>query len=136
MDGLAPALRVDRQGIFLLLRRLRVPARGRVLTEVKGKMKIKLLCVMIVLAFAVTAAQAEDKVDGKTVAEKKCKMCHSIDGTGTKKPMKAAGKSAEWVAKWLDGEEKSANGKAHPYKGKLTDDEKKAVIEYVLSISK
>lgn len=101
-------------------------------------MKIKMFCAMIVMALAVATARAEDKLDGKAVAEKKCKMCHSIDGTGTKKPMKAPGKSAEWVAKWLDGEEKAADGKAHPFKakGKLTDAEKAAVVGYVLSISK
>lgn len=95
----------------------------------------------IALVAVIATARAEDKPSdpvaaGKQIAEqKKCTICHSLDGKDAKKkPIKVEGKSDEWIAKFLSGEEKTPDGKPHLYKGKLTEDEKKALIEFVKSL--
>jgi mono/diheme cytochrome c family protein len=100
-------------------------------------MKLRIVLLSLALVAAAAVARAEDKpaaepADGKALAEKKCKMCHNIAGSDEKKkPIKLEGKNLEWFGKVLEGTENTEAGKPHAYKAKLTDDEKKAVFEFL-----
>ena len=106
-------------------------------------MKSKLTIVAVGLAIALPASLtlADDAAKGKEIVDKKkCSICHAVDGKGGKKenpPLNgiAKGKTDEWIVKFLAGEEKTADGKTHSYKAKLTDEEKTAIKDYLKSIS-
>lgn len=96
------------------------------------------------LATALSAnVWADDLVaKGKELVEqKKCSICHSIDGKGGKKEFKpmngiAKDKTDEFLTGSLLDPKKTikADTKMPSYKGKLTDDEVKAVIEYIKTL--
>lgn len=102
--------------------------------------------VMCISAFV--AARAEDKpadlvAKGKQLVEqKKCSICHMIDGKGGKigKPMNgiAEGKTDDFLREALLDPKKAiaADTKMPSYKDKLKDDEVKAVIEYIKTLKK
>ena len=92
------------------------------------------LTVVVAIAFAAPARSAED---GKALFAQKCAACHGPDGKGQTPMGKKLG------AKDLTGETKEPlealvkdieNGKPPkmtPYKGKLTDDQIKAIAQFI-----
>lgn len=106
-------------------------------------MKSKLIIAAVGLAVALPASLtlADDAARGKEIVDKKkCSICHAVDGKGGKKDVAplngiAKGKTDEWIVKFLAGEEKTSDGKAHSYKGKLTDEEKTAIRDFLKSVS-
>jgi len=114
-------------------------------------MKLKVICLTLGLAGAFTLANADDAATakdsaiakGKQVVEtKKCSICHALEGKGGKigKPMNelAEGKTDEFLNGSLVDPKKTiaADTKMPSYKGKLTDEEIGAVIEYLKSLKK
>ena len=109
-------------------------------------MKLRLLGCTLGLAALAVVGRAEDKpVDpvahGKELAVKKCKMCHAIDGQGGKmSPLNgiADGKTDEQLMGGIIDPKTTlgADTKMPSYKGKLTDDEVKAIIAYLKTLKK
>jgi cytochrome c oxidase subunit II len=107
------------------------------------------LCVCILgLAGLVAAARAEDKPATDPVAQgkdlvgaKKCSICHAIDGKGGKMGSLngcAEGKTDEWLTGAILDPKTTLGEKTKmpSYKGKLTDDEVKAVVAYLKTLKK
>lgn len=104
-------------------------------------MKLKYMIAAIGLAVTLPSglALAGDPVeDGKKIVEeKKCSICHKIDGKGGKigKPMEelAVGKTDEFLKGALLDPKKTiaADTKMLSYQGKLTDEQVAAVIAYM-----
>jgi cytochrome c6 len=105
----------------------------------------KLFSVFAILAFAaaiVTVVSAAE--DGKALYDSKCAMCHGKDGVA--KPMAkgsrnfndAAFQKEATVASITkiveDGKAEPGKGKMPASKGKLTDEQIKAIAEYVKTI--
>ncbi|HTN54257.1 MAG TPA: cytochrome c [Anaeromyxobacter sp.] len=95
---------------------------------------MKRIVVVLAFALAATAARAEDAA---ALFQSKCKVCHGADGKGTPAGLKMGAKDLttlkiteeEMVKDITNGE-----GKMLGFKGKLTDDQIKAVVKYVKSL--
>lgn len=80
-------------------------------------------------------AQAQD--DAAALYKSKCQMCHGADGKGTPAGQKLGVKDfhSPEVAKMPDEElikaVQDGKGKMQAYKGKISDDEIKALIKYI-----
>ena len=105
-------------------------------------MKTKILYLTLGLVGAVATAQADDLVaKGKEiVTAKKCSICHAVEGKGGKigKPMNelAKDKTDAFLLEAMVDPKKAIgpDTKMPSYKGKLTDDEIKACVEYIKSL--
>jgi len=106
---------------------------------------------VLALILALPALARADGSDGPGLfKEAKCIKCHTVNsaqierseavekgqkpapdlsGTGN-----AEGIDADWLSKWLDKKEKSKNGKKHPAKYKGSDDDKKILIDWMLTL--
>lgn len=101
-----------------------------------------IVTIVALYGFAFTIA-ADEGPDGKQVfTDKKCMSCHSVESleiTATKKSgvvdLSNVGNEVEndFLLKYLMKEEK-LNDKAHPTKFNGTDEEYKALIEWLLSL--
>ena len=102
-------------------------------------MRWKITIVAAALVALIVAGTPVAAEDGKALYEKKCAMCHGADGTPKK--------MAEGSKAFTDPEfKKSATVEAivkdtHEGKGKMkpvkvTDDEAKAIADYILSLSR
>ena len=98
------------------------------------------LAVVLPASLALAGDPAED--GKKIVEEKKCSICHKIDGKGGKigKPMEelAVDKSDEFLkGSMLDPKKTiAADTKMPSYLGKLTDEQVASVIAYLKSVAK
>ena len=97
--------------------------------------------VGIGLAMLVTTwSLAAHAAGAPEVYEKKCKLCHSIKGEGGKQAAKGGpldGVGAKRDAAWLEAylrDPKSKMPEAKMPKMKLSDDEMKALVDYMLSL--
>lgn len=110
-------------------------------------MKFTLIVFAMLMAVATsradTAGAADPVAQGKElVGQKKCSICHAVDGKGGKmgKPMNgiAEGKTDEFLLGALTDPKKTigADTKMPSYKEKLKDEELKAVIAYLKSLKK
>ncbi len=105
-------------------------------------MNYKVLCLAVGAAgvFALAQARAEDlAAQGKTIVEaKKCSICHKANGKAKPIDELAADKSDDFLTGSLLDPKKTigADTKMPSYKGKLADDEVKAVVAYLKSLKK
>lgn len=106
-------------------------------------MKTKIWLTLIVAGALSTNGWADDLVaKGKElVDQKKCSICHSIDGKGGRKDITPLNgitkdKTDEYLTGSLLDPKKTikADTKMPSYKDKLSDDDVKAVIEYLKSL--
>lgn len=105
-------------------------------------MKMKWLCVVSALMMTASIARAEDKpaslVDtGKQIVEKKkCSICHTAGKSAKPLAEGAAGKDEAYLKGSLVDPKKTIgpDTKMPSYKDKLSDDEVKAVVEYLKSL--
>lgn len=107
-------------------------------------MRTKTAILMIVALFAfalVTPANASD--DAAALYKSKCASCHAADGSGDTPAGKKTGThafSSPDVQKMTDAQltEVTTNGKNKmpAYKGKLTDEQIKALVAYVKELGK
>ena len=101
----------------------------------KGLVLVLLLAVSTLL---LTPAFAQD--DAAAVYKSKCQMCHGADGKGSPAGAKMGVKDfhSPEVAKMSDAEmikiTEDGKGKMPAYKGKLTDDQIKALVKYIRSL--
>ena len=98
--------------------------------------RIGLGTVVVLLACVLPARAA----GAPEVYDKKCKLCHSIKGEGGKQAQKGgaldgvgAKRDAAWLKQYI-GDPKSAMPDAKMPKIKLSDDEMKALVDYMLSL--
>jgi hypothetical protein len=120
--------------------------------------RLRDVAVIAALLFLVGWVGAAEAKSGKDIfLEQKCNKCHSIDSEkiakkeekggeeedeeeeGTEPPdLSAAGKEhdAAWIAKWLQKQVKTDKGKKHRAKWKGSDDELKALTEYLAGLKK
>ena|SRR5664280_2183613 len=111
-------------------------------------MKRKAFFLTVTFIGALTAARADDNpadavAQGRQLVEqKKCSICHSIDGKGGKigKPLNgiAEGKTDDFLSQALLDPKKAIapDTKMPSYRDKLKDEEVKAVVEYLKSLKK
>ncbi|MBI4211636.1 MAG: cytochrome c [Deltaproteobacteria bacterium] len=90
-------------------------------------MKKEMLAIALAVTFGVIATG--HAADGKATFEAKCKACHGVDGKGTIPAAKAADIKKDCVKTTTDGK-----GKMPSYKGKLTDEEIKAVCDHAATL--
>jgi len=109
---------------------------------------------LLVLVLWTGTARAE-KSGKELFLEKKCNKCHSIDsekiakkeepaeegeeaGGEEEKPPDLSGigkkQNADWLTKWMKKEVKNDDGKKHKGKFKGTDDELKAIVDYLAGL--
>lgn len=98
---------------------------------------------MVLFSFGVRFAQGEENLveKGKELfAQKKCSMCHKIEGVGGKMGPDLSdegnkGRNEEWLVKFFkDPKSVSPEAKMRPVKA--TDEELKALAAYVMSLKK
>jgi mono/diheme cytochrome c family protein len=111
-------------------------------------MKHKVFFLTVTFIAALTAVRADNNpadavAQGKQLVEqKKCSICHSIDGKGGKigKPLNgvAEGKTDDFLGQALLDPKKAIapDTKMPSYKDKLKAEEVKAVVEYLKSLKK
>jgi mono/diheme cytochrome c family protein len=103
--------------------------------------------VLVVLAVAAAllaiGMPANAAPDGAALYKAKCAMCHGPDGTGqtpTGKAMKVRDFTSADVQKQTDAEltkiVTDGKGKMPVYKGKLTDEEIKALVAFIRTFKK
>lgn len=83
--------------------------------------------LILLSAFAVSA----QTLDGKALYQKKmCSACHGKEGQGgpAGPPVKNLGKSKEELSEFM----KKGSAKMRPFKG--TDEERAAIVDYILSL--
>ena len=102
-----------------------------------------LLVTLIPLILVTQTLATSAAADGKEVfVAAKCSMCHAVSSAGIEAKMKgssagpdlkgiSAERSAEWIAAYLKKEEK-IDGKDHKAAFKGTDEEMKAVIDWLM----
>jgi cytochrome c6 len=101
----------------------------------RTKLTIVLVAAVVALLVAGSPAAA---ADGKALYDKKCAMCHGTDGTPKKM---AAGSKAFTSAEFKkDATESTIVSDIHEGKGKMkpvkmTDEEAKAIADYILSLA-
>jgi cytochrome c6 len=94
--------------------------------------------MLTIMACLLAAGSALAAADGKALYEKKCAMCHGTDGTPKKM---AAGSKAFTGAEFKkDATESTIVSDIHEGKGKMkpvkmTDEEAKAIADYILSLA-
>ncbi len=95
------------------------------------------LGAMVLVLAGVLPASAADVPESY---EKKCKLCHSVKGEGGKQKEKGgaldgvgAKRDAAWLQKYI-ADPKSEMPDAKMPKIKLSDDELKALVDYMLSL--
>jgi mono/diheme cytochrome c family protein len=93
---------------------------------------------MLVVTIGSSVARAEGS--GAEIYEKKCKLCHSIKGEGGKQaekggPLDGVGSKRDraWLEKYLQ-DPKSVMPESKMPKLKYTDDELKALTDFVLGL--
>jgi nitric oxide reductase subunit C len=93
---------------------------------------------MLVMTIGSSVACAEGS--GAELYEKKCKLCHSIKGDGGKQaekggPLDGVGSKRDraWLEKYLP-DPKATMPESKMPKLKFTDDELKALVDYLLSL--
>jgi len=101
-----------------------------------------ILAVVALYGFAFTFA-ADEGPDGKQVfIDKKCAMCHSVESVGIEATKKSgavdlsntgADVEADFMTKYLLKEEK-IDDKAHKTKFNGTDEELKALVDWLLTL--
>jgi len=98
---------------------------------------------MVIFSFGVKFAQGEEDLvaKGKEIyAQKKCSMCHKIEGVGGKMGPDLSdegnnGRDEEWLIKYFkDPKSIKPDVKMPPVKG--TDEELKALAAYMMSLKK
>jgi mono/diheme cytochrome c family protein len=102
-----------------------------------------LMTFALFLFLLAVAAPANAADDAAALYKSKCASCHAADGSGDTPAGKKTGArpfSSPEVQKMTDAEltEATVNGKKKMpgYKGKLTDDQIKALVEYVKELGK
>ena len=98
---------------------------------------------MVIFSFGAKFAQGADELVGKgkeIYTQKKCSMCHKIEGVGGKIGPDLSdegdkGRSEEWLIKYFkDPKSSMPEAKMRPVKG--TDEELKALVAYLMSLKK
>lgn len=92
---------------------------------------MKRLAIVIALVASTTLARAED---GAAVYQAKCKLCHGPDGKGSAVGLKMGAKDLSTTALAEADIAKTVSegrGKMTPFKGKLSDEQIKAVAKFV-----
>ncbi len=94
----------------------------------------------IVLALTIGSSVARAEGSGQELYEKKCKLCHSIKGEGGKQaekggPLDGVGGKHDraWFEKYLQDPKSMLPDSKMP-KLKFTDDELKAVVDFLLTL--
>lgn len=92
--------------------------------------------IVVLFGCALSAAAA----DAPEAYDKKCKLCHSIKGEGGKQAEKGgpldgvgAKRDAAWLQKYFSDPKGTIPDSKMP-KLKLSDDEMKALVDYMLSL--
>lgn len=103
---------------------------------------VLIVAIVALYGFAFTFA-ADDGPEGKKIfVDKKCVMCHSIEAEGIEATKKSgavdlstidSSDDADFMAKYLMKEEK-INDAAHKTKFKGTDEELKALVDFLLTL--
>lgn len=103
---------------------------------------VLIIAIVALYGFAFTMA-ADDGPDGKQIfIDKKCVSCHSVETAAIESTKKSdavdlsntgAGAEAEFMTKYLLKEEK-IDDKAHKTKFKGTDEELKALVDWLLTL--
>jgi mono/diheme cytochrome c family protein len=108
---------------------------------------VTLAAAALVLLLAPAAVEART-VDGKAIfLAQKCNMCHGVAAAGIEATTKsekmkgpaldglAAAKGAEWTTQYLK-KEVDIEGKKHPKEAKISDDEMKALVDWLVAQKK
>ena len=117
---------------------------GGQIRATKETMNVKRLGIVVAGGLAVAIVRAAEKPaePGRALAEKKCRMCHELDGKGGKagQPLKgiADGKSDEQLRAVLLNPKRALGPKTKmpSFARKLSGDEEQAIIEFVKSLKK
>lgn len=105
-------------------------------------MNTKSLSLVLLVMLILVAAPVAFAADGAATYKAKCASCHGADGSGQSpvgKSMKLRDLRSPEVQKQSDQElfaiTADGKGKMPAYKGKLADDEIKALVAYMRSIA-
>lgn len=103
-------------------------------------MKITRLALVLAIVAMIVVPVCSFAADGAAVYKAKCASCHGPDGAGQTsigKSMKLKDLGSADVQKNdIESVIKDGKGKMPAYKGKLSDDEIKAVVAFVKSLKK
>lgn len=103
-------------------------------------MSKRLVAALIVSALMTMSVGAFAADAGADLYKAKCQMCHGADGTPTAMAAKNGAKPVKDLASKTDKDFIAATtngqGKMPAYKGKLTDDQIKAVVTYMKGLAK
>ena len=96
--------------------------------------------LMVVLGVTMASPVVHAEGGGQEIYEKKCKLCHSIKGEGGKQaekggPLDGVGSKRDraWLEKYLQDPKATLPESKMP-KLKYTDDELKAVVDFLLTL--
>lgn len=103
---------------------------------------ISLLVVMIAAAFSEGNIFLEEEATGEKIYAQKCATCHGEDARGDTKMGRMTKTPDLTTAEWKNGTElgqviktlKEGLGKMPPYKGKLSEEELRAVAAHTLKL--
>jgi mono/diheme cytochrome c family protein len=105
-------------------------------------MNTKTLSLVLIAMLILVAAPLAFAADGAAIYKAKCASCHGADGSGQTavgKSMKLRDLRSPEVQKQTDQDlvkiTADGKGKMPAYKGKLADDEIKALVAYMRSIA-
>ena len=95
---------------------------------------------IVVIGITIASSLARAEGSGEELYQKKCKLCHSIKGEGGKQaekggPLDGVGgkRDRAWLEKYLQ-DPKSMLPESKMPKLKYTDDELKALVDYLLTL--
>jgi cbb3-type cytochrome oxidase cytochrome c subunit len=101
---------------------------------------LRWLVAVILLGSSIGSPVARAETSGQELYEKKCKLCHSIKGEGGKQAEKGgaldgvgARRDRAWLEKYLQDPKSMLPDSKMP-KLKYTDDELKALVDFVLAL--
>jgi len=110
------------------------------------KLSALMLLAMAALWFQPATLAAQDPPGKTAFLENKCNVCHTIESQGIEKTSKMAApdlsdagnmvESAEWLKGFFLKENAAKDGKKHSKTWSGTDEQMKAIIDWVMTLKK